>query len=174
MGHVVEFLSPSYRAVGFFYNPNIHPRDEYYRRLEAAWAVCRAGGIPLWTSLYDPSSWFRAIRGRESDLEGGERCKLCFSLRLEATARIAAAASFDLFATTLTTSPHKKARIINEQGEYWARVHAVEYLCSDFKKRHGHRRSLEISKKLGLYRQRYCGCCFSNRPINPSRGLICL
>jgi len=173
-GHVVEFLSPSYRAVGFFYNPNIHPRDEFYRRLEAAWAVCRASGIPLWTSLYDPSGWFWAIRGRESDPEGGERCRLCFSLRLEATARMASGASFDLFATTLTTSPHKNAKVINEEGEHWARVHAVGYLCSDFKKRDGHRRSLEISKKLGLYRQRYCGCRFSNRPVNPPGSLICL
>jgi len=171
---VVESLSPSYRAVGFFYNPNIHPRDEFYRRREDAWAVCRAWGIPLWTPLYDPSSWFRAIRGSESDPEGGERCRLCFSLRLEATARMASGASFDLFATTLTTSPHKNAKVINEEGERWARVHAVGYLCSDFKKRDGHRRSLEISKKLGLYRQRYCGCRFSNRPVNPPGGLICL
>lgn len=177
-GHVVDSLSPAYRLVGLFFNPNIHPRDEFYRRLEAAWAVCRARGIPLWASLYDPTSWFRAVRGRESDPEGGERCRLCFSLRLEATARIASGASFDFFATTLTTSPHKDAGVVNDRGEHWARVHAVGYLRSDFKKRDGYRRSLEISKELGLYRQRYCGCRFSAGAMNssrsPSRGQICL
>lgn len=171
--HAVEALAPSYRMVALFYNPNIHPRDEFYRRLEAASAVCRTMGIPLWVPLYDPSSWFRAVRGTESEPEGGARCRLCFSLRLEATARTASEASFDLFATTLTTSPHKDARAIHEQGAHWARIYAVGYLSADFKKRDGYRRSVELSRELGLYRQRYCGCCFSNRSV-PSSSPICL
>ncbi len=171
--HAVESLAPSYRTVGFFYNPNIHPRDEFYRRLEAASAVCRASGIPLWAPLYDPSPWFQAIRGTEREPEGGARCRLCFSLRLEATARIASKASFDLFATTLTTSPHKDAGAIHETGAHWARACGVGYLSADFKKRDGYRRSVELSRKLGLYRQRYCGCCFSRRSA-PLTGLICL
>lgn len=171
--HAIESLKFSYRTVGLFYNPNLHPRDEFYRRLEAASAVCRASGIPLWTLPPDPSLWFQAIRGTEDEPEGGARCRLCFSLRLETTARIASGASFDLFATTLSTSPHKKAAVIHAVGEHWARVQGVRYLSVDFKKRNGYRRSVEISKKLGLYRQRYCGCRFSNRGT-PSNGPICL
>ncbi|MEW6440713.1 MAG: epoxyqueuosine reductase QueH [bacterium] len=160
--HAIDVLKPCYRLVGCFHNPNIHPGPEYFRRLEAAVIVCRASSIPIWTTLYDPAPWLDAVRGAEQEREGGGRCEICFRQRLEATAEIARLGRFDLFATTLTLSPHKDAGKINSIGEEVASLFSVSYLPSDFKKEHGFHKSIEASRGLGLYRQRYCGCRFSH------------
>jgi predicted adenine nucleotide alpha hydrolase (AANH) superfamily ATPase len=154
-------LRGSYQLAGCFFNPNVQPRDEYFRRLQAAATVCRVQGISVWVPLYDPAPWFAAIQGNEADPEGGRRCEICFDHRLDAVARLAGLCSFDAFATTLTISPHKDARKINEIGERLASAYSVSYLASNFKKQHGFQTTLQKSKDMGLYRQHYCGCCFS-------------
>lgn len=159
--HVLDLLKDSYRLVGYFCNPNVHPRDEYLRRLQGAATASRAKGIPIWVPLYDPESWLASVKGTENEPEGGKRCEICFSIRLAATARLAGLVSFDAFATTLTISPRKDATRINEIGEQLASSSSVSYLPSDFKKQHGFQHSIQKSKAMRLYRQRYCGCCFS-------------
>jgi len=159
--HVIELLKGSYRLVGCFYNPNVQPKEEYFRRLQAAATVCRAQGIPVWVPLYDPEPWLAAVKGNEHEPEGGRRCEICFTHRLDVVARLARRGSLDAFATTLTISPHKDAGEINQIGHELADAYSVAYLSSDFKKQHGFQKSLRKSKELGLYRQHYCGCCFS-------------
>jgi len=117
--------------------------------------------MPLWIPEYRPEEWMSAVRGREADPEGGQRCKTCYQIRLEATASSAQSRSIPFFATTLSVSPHKSSRDINILGEQLAASHEVFFLAHDFKKKDGFRKSVEKSRQLGLYRQRYCGCCFS-------------
>ena len=120
-----------------------------------------AAPVALLEGPYDPQSFLRIARGHESDPEPGERCRLCYELRLRATAKAAAAGGYDYFCTTLSISPHKKADWINEIGERIAAEEGVAWLPSDFKKREGCKRSIELSAKYGLYRQDFCGCEFS-------------
>jgi predicted adenine nucleotide alpha hydrolase (AANH) superfamily ATPase len=112
---------------------------------------------------YEPDAFYGAVRGLEHLPEGAGRCRECFRLRMNVAASHAAKGGFDLFATTLSVSPHKDAGAINELGADLSREHGVEFLHADFKKRGGYQRSVELSKKLGIYRQRYCGCKFSLR-----------
>ena len=163
--HVIDVLHTEFEPVGFFFNPNIHPRKEFVRRLIAAVRVCRAEETGLLIPQYLPGIWMKSMRGKESDREGGARCLDCYRIRLEATARAAKAQGIEAFATTLTISPHKQSREINEIGESIANtVRGVSFLARDFKKRDGFKISVEKSRDLGLYRQHYCGCCFSQKP----------
>ena len=119
--------------------------------------------IELLEAEYDPQEFFNAVKGLENIPEGGERCRKCFELRLGRTAKEAAAHRFDLFATTLTISPLKNAEVLNEVGEEKAKESGTKWLPSDFKKKDGYKRSVELSAKYGLYRQDYCGCVFSKK-----------
>ncbi|MFQ5816192.1 MAG: epoxyqueuosine reductase QueH [Candidatus Hydrothermarchaeaceae archaeon] len=170
--HVVEKLMGSYDVTGFFYNPNIHPRDEYVHRLETARGYAGKIGVELLEGEYDVERWMEATRGYENEPEGGARCPICYRLRLEETAKRAKAGGYDYFATTLTISPHKKAAVINPIGMEMAEKYGVNFHGEDFKKKDGFGHSVEMSKEHGLYRQEYCGCVYSReeRPKRLSRG----
>lgn len=161
--YVLEFLSEYFDVTVFFYNPNIHPQSEYEHRLSEQRRLCGLLNIPLVECVYDTQSFFDSVRGLEQEPEGGARCRKCFELRLDNTARLAKAAGFELFTATLTVSPHKNAGVINDAGLAAARRHKIEWLPCDFKKRGGYQRSIELSRQYELYRQHYCGCTFSKQ-----------
>ena len=160
--YVLEYLTEHFDVTLLFYNPNIRPEAEYDKRLEALRALLEKLPAKRPVTLWEPG-WrgeeFEAVaRGYETEPEGGERCTRCFILRLEETARQAAAGGFDYFGTTLTVSPHKDAAVLNKIGEALGQKYGVKWLPSDFKKRNGYLRSIQLSKEYGLYRQEYCGC----------------
>ncbi len=161
--HVIEMLRREYAVTGYFSNSNIHPAEEYRRRLDAAREVCRRMEIPLVEDEYSPELFFETARGLEREPENGARCLHCYRLRLSETARFAAEHSFGVMASTLTVGPMKKAALINPIGAGEAGRAGVEFLEADWKKKDGYRRSCELSKAFGIYRQHYCGCVFSQR-----------
>ncbi len=161
----VEYLTEHFDVTAFFYNPNIQPKEELNRRLSALKLLIeRFPMVQLIAPDQDENEFSGKIIGHENDPEGGDRCSLCFDLRLGATAKYLSEHndSYDFFATTLTVSPHKDAKRINELGCKLALEYGVSYLESDFKKKNGYLRSIQLSKELGLYRQDFCGCTFSN------------
>lgn len=164
---VLERIADKAKVTVFFFNPNISPADEYEKRLTELKRLISEmkpeNPIELLETEYDPQEFFNAVKGLENIPEGGERCRKCFELRLGRTAKEAAAHRFDLFATTLTISPLKNAEVLNEVGEEKAKEAGAEWLPSDFKKKDGYKRSVELSAKYELYRQDYCGCVFSKR-----------
>lgn len=160
--YALEYLTPFYLVTILFFNPNIHPREEYNKRAEELTKLLSLAVYPNPVEKliveYDPAAFESAAEPFLFEPEGGERCRICFRLRLAETAARAKAGEFDFFATTLTVSPHKAAPVINEIGDLEAESRNVKYLRSDFKKRDGYKRSVELSKQYGLYRQQYCGC----------------
>lgn len=162
--YVVELLQKEFEPTVFFYNPNIHPHEEYQRRLHELEVYCQKNSIPLVTGTYDVEQWFSLVKGMETQEEGRLRCECCYRMRLEETARAAQDQGARYFATTLTVSPHKKAMTINrigrETGERFARV----FYEADFKKEDGFRKSCALSKHYNFYRQTYCGCVYSTPP----------
>ena len=163
--YALECLSPGYAITVLFFNPNIQPEEEYDKRAGEFSKLLSMGVYPNSVDLlvpgYDDAGFEAAAASFRDEPEGGKRCRECFTLRLAETAARAAAGRYDFFATTLTVSPHKNAAVINEIGGIMAAKHAVEYLSSDFKKRDGYKRSIELSRMYGLYRQSYCGCRYS-------------
>jgi epoxyqueuosine reductase len=145
----------------YFDNPNIHPAEEYARRVEAFLKLACRTDADYEIGPYDPDGWYQAVQGHEADPEGGERCRLCIAFRLERTARHALETGFEAFDTVLSTSPHKKSALIHELGASIAQRHGLHFLASDFKKMDGFKRSVELSRLYGLYRQNYCGCEYS-------------
>lgn len=164
--YVLEYLSRFFEITVLFYNPCIHPREEFERRLEEQKKMVElprySNPVKLFIPPYEPQTFFEAVKGLERCPEGGERCKRCFAQRLSFTGNAAKEQGFDYFATTLTVSPHKNQLVINQIGEEYSSP-ATVYLPSDFKKKNGYKRSLELSKEYNLYRQDYCGCIFSKR-----------
>lgn len=163
--YVLEYLSKYFEIDLFYYNPNTYPREEYEKRgreLERLVKLMpftnRVGVVPV---EYDPERFYQAALGQEQEPEGGKRCASCFRLRLERTAQEAKTLGYDFFATTLTVSPYKNVQLINQIGLELEKEYGVRYLVSDFKKREGYKRSIELSRLYGLYRQEYCGCEFS-------------
>lgn len=168
--YVLEYLSTYFPITVFYYNPNISLAEEYQHRLaeQKHLIACfnREGGrypIEVLEGEYVPERFFDMARGMEGCPEGGERCEGCFRLRLEETARQAAAAGADFFTTTLSISPLKNAPLLNRIGEEMASIYGIPWLPSDFKKKNGYKRSVELSEKYELYRQDYCGCVFSKQ-----------
>ena len=163
--YVLEYLAPYFEITDFYYNPNISPESEYNTRAGELERMIREMGIPVEfrSAPYEPAVFFRAVQGMEELPEGGERCRICYELRLREAARIAAAENFDYFTTTLSISPLKNAVWINEIGEALEAEYHVKHLPSDFKKRGGYARSVQLSKEYDLYRQNYCGCIFSKK-----------
>ncbi|WP_330582901.1 epoxyqueuosine reductase QueH [Peptoclostridium sp.] len=163
--HVIEYLSSYFDITVYFYNPNIHPEDEYGKRaIEQKEFIERfppAQSVLFAEGEYDAERFFELSRGLENEPEKGERCTVCFKMRLEKAAQYAFEHGFDYFTTTLSISPHKDATLLNELGEEIEKEKGVEYLHSDFKKKNGYKRSSELSSEYGLYRQDYCGCVFS-------------
>lgn len=166
--YVLAYLCRYFRICVFYYNPNISASDEYrkrvaeQKRLIASYNEERRGyPIDILEGDYEPGRFFAAARGLEGCPEGGERCTRCFELRLGETARRGAAEGFDYFTTTLSISPLKNAKKLNEIGQKLAEEHGIAWLPSDFKKKDGYKRSVELSAQYGLYRQDYCGCTYS-------------
>ncbi|MFV2040682.1 MAG: epoxyqueuosine reductase QueH [Candidatus Hydrothermarchaeales archaeon] len=156
-------LLSEHEVTGFFYNPNIHPREEYdLRRLELE-KYADEQDLPLIVSDYDVERWTGLTRGLEAEPEGGRRCTVCFQMRLEKTAQTAAELGFDAFTTTLSISPHKNSAVINAVGAGVEREKGVLFLAEDFKKQDGFKKSVERSKRHGLRRQSYCGCVYSKK-----------
>ena len=166
--YVLEYLSGVFRISVLYYNPNISPESEYRYRVEELERLIKEqphkNAVELIEGRYDPAEFDRIAAGHESDPEGGGRCRLCYDLRLREAAAIAAERGFDYFTTTLSISPYKNAAWLNEIGAALAQEYGVAYLFSDFKKRGGYKRSIELSAEYGLYRQNYCGCVYSQRP----------
>jgi len=159
--HCVNELVKDYDTTMYFYNPNIHPYGEFVKRLENLEKVADKHKIMIIEGSYDAEAWLEKVKGLEEQPEGGKRCKVCFTMRLTKTAECAKENGFDCFTTTLSVSPHKDAKLINEIGEELALRYGLEWVHSDFKKDGGFKKSTELSKELGLYRQKYCGCFYS-------------
>lgn len=163
--YVLECLFRYFDITVFYYNPNIYPDEEYEHRVkEQQEFLIRypfEREISFMAGEYDKERFYDTIKGTEDFGEGTERCFRCYRLRLEETAKRAKDGGFDYFTTTLSISPMKNAAKLNEIGEETARSVGVRYLTSDFKKKNGYKRSCEISKEYGMYRQDYCGCIYS-------------
>ena len=165
--YVIEYLSQYFSITVFYYNPNISPEEEYrfrsseQKRLIAEMPVKYP--VTYIDEEYDSRQFFEAVKGLENEPEGGKRCEKCFELRLGRTIQLAKEMGFDYAATTLSISPLKNAQLLNEIGKRLSEKQGVNWLGSDFKKKGGYKRSTELSKEYGLYRQNYCGCVFSKR-----------
>ena len=160
--HCLSELSPQIGVTVLYYNPNLDCAEEYEKRKREQLRFLRETGLADFLDCdYAPEDYLFSVRGLEEEKEGGARCAVCFRLRLERTAREAKARGFDYFATTLTVSPLKNAKLINTIGFAVAEEVGVPYLPSDFKKRGGYLHSVRLSEEYGLYRQDYCGCAFS-------------
>ena len=163
---VLEYLENKMDITLYFYNPNISDREEFYYRLSELQRFVeeRAGKVfPIITPQYDPEEFFSASKGMEDLPEGAARCFGCYDIRLRKTAEAAADGGFDFFTTTLSVSPYKNAEKLNNIGTELQAEYGVRYLISDFKKKNGYLRSIELSSMYDLYRQDYCGCEFSFR-----------
>jgi len=158
---VFERLREKYTVIGFFHNPNIHPEEEYRKRLKDAVYVAETMNFPLEIPAYNPQEWLDAVKGLEQEPERGKRCRICFRFNLLATAKKAHERRIPYFTTTLTISPHKNTADIFEAGKEAAAEFGSEFVAVDFKKKDGFKRSLILSREMNLYRQNYCGCCFS-------------
>lgn len=156
-----KLLADGLNPVGFFYNPNIHPEEEYKRRLDEFIKFAKLKNYPFLIDECDSQVWFEAIKGFEEEKEGGKRCEICFRLRLEKTVICAKENNFVGFTTVLTISPHKNSAVINQIGRELSEKHNIPFLEENFKKNDGFKKSLEFSKQYNLYRQQYCGCVFS-------------
>lgn len=165
--YVLEYLADFFNITIFYYNPNITEEAEYRKRVTEEQRLISQ--MPLKNSVsflegkYDPERFFEMAKGMENIPEGGERCFKCYRLRIAETADIAKEKGFDYFTTTLSISPLKNAQKLNEIGGEEAERVGVPYLFSDFKKREGYKRSIQLSAQYGLYRQNYCGCIYSKQ-----------
>ena len=158
---VLEFLSKYFDIDVYYYNPNIYPKEEYIKRKEEQKRLLNNLNINYIEGDYDTDLFNLKIKGLESEPEGGSRCFECIKLRMEKTAFYAKANNYEYFTTTLSVSPHKNSKMINEIGYALEKDIGVKYLYSDFKKNNGYKRSIDLSKKYNLYRQDYCGCQYS-------------
>ncbi len=162
--YCLEYLHEHFDITALFYNPNIYPESEYTARENELLRLIDEFGfddIKIMKVDFNPDEFYSAVKGYEGCKEGGERCKICYRLRLEKAAKEASKNGFDYFCTTLSISPLKSAETLNTIGLELEKEYGVKYLLSDFKKKEGYKRSIELSKEHNLYRQDYCGCVFS-------------
>lgn len=188
--YVLEYLREYFDITVFFYNPNISGRVEYERRIqeeirlieaynrqvqtgnfENMHSTEKAGLIEILEVCYEPTEFYEAVKGYEHCKEGGERCRKCFELRLSKSAKAAKEGGFDYFTTTLTISPLKNADWLNEIGRCVGEKEGIPFLPSDFKKKDGYKRSIQLSKEFDLYRQDFCGCGFSKAEMEEKRKM---
>lgn len=163
---VLEFLNRYFNVTLFFYNPNISPESEFDFRLDELKRLVKEMNLKDINTIapeYNPKEFEDMAMGLEDIPEGGARCKKCYRLRLLAAIKYAAENNFGYVTTTLTVSPHKNADWLNEIGIELSKEYGANYLCSDFKKKDGYKRSIELSRQYNLYRQNYCGCIYSKR-----------
>ena len=167
--YVIEYLTKYFDITIFYYNPNISPIDEYLKRkdeqIRLITKINNINNIDIMDCDYDNDIYEEKVKGLENEPERGNRCTVCFKLRLEKTAVNAKKLDYDYFGTTLTLSPYKNADLINKIGLDLEKKYNIKYLVSDFKKKDGYKRSIELSKKYDLYRQNYCGCKYSKRDL---------
>ena len=168
--YVLEYLSRYFEITVFYYNPNIFPESEYTKRILEQQALIEKmktiHPVSFLAGSYDKEKFYDMAKGLEKAKEGGVRCYGCYELRLRETAYLAKMGGYDYFTTTLSISPLKNAEKLNEIGTRLGEEYGVSYLQSDFKKKNGYKRSIELSKEYGLYRQDYCGCEFSVRDVS--------
>lgn len=169
----IEVLSKYFMVIVFYYNPNISSDEEYKKRVAEQIRFIKEFDTPNKVEFiegdYEPDVFFKEVKGLEKEPEGGKRCFKCYELRLRKTAELAKAEAYDYFTTTLTISPLKNSVKLNETGLKLQEEYGVNYLLSDFKKQEGYKRSIELSKEYGLYRQNYCGCVYSRQQILMSK-----
>lgn len=161
--YCVEYLSKYFDITLYFYNPNIESSDEFEKRFIEFEKIVQRFNVKVIKETYDDSEFYSVVKGHEMDKEGGDRCMLCYRLRLEKSFNYAKEHHFDYFASTLSISPYKNAQKLNTIGEDISKGASVAYLVNDFKKRGGYLRSTILSKEMNLYRQEYCGCVYSKR-----------
>ena len=165
--YCLQYLSEYFSITLLYYNPNIYPEEEYFKRVEEQKRLIEEmdfkNPVSFIEGSFDPKEFYNAVKGLENIKEGGERCFRCYELRLREAAEYAKKGDFDYFTTTLSISPLKNAQKINEIGEKLAVEYGVKHLPSDFKKKEGYKKSTLLSKEYGLYRQDYCGCIFSRK-----------
>lgn len=161
--YVLEYLSEIFDMTLYFYNPNITEKEEYEKRFLEWKRLCADFPVKVEEGKYEPEKFLEMAEGMEEMPEGGTRCFLCYEMRMREAARVAAEQGADYFTTSLSISPHKNAAKINEIGERLSEEYGVKHLPSDFKKKNGYKRSIELSKEYHLYRQDYCGCIYSRR-----------
>ena len=163
--YCMEYLTKYFDITLLFYNPNMDSAREYDKRKDELLRLIKEAGFPVKAVIrdYEPEVFYESVKGHESDPEGGERCFICYELRMREAAEFAAEGGYDFFTTSLSISPYKNAEKINEIGERLGQKYGVRHLVSDFKKRDGYKRSIELSEQYHLYRQDYCGCVYSRR-----------
>ena len=162
--YCLEYLSEYFDITVFYFNPNIEDFEferRYNEQVRLVGEMKTKRPVEVVRGAHDTELYYKAVAGHENDPEGGERCKICFELRLEEAAKYAKEQRFDFFTTTLSISPLKDSQVLNAIGSRISEKYGVRYLYSDFKKRNGYLRSIELSKKHSLYRQDYCGCIYS-------------
>lgn len=163
--YVLNYLSDYFLITILYYNPNIDTKEEYEKRKNEQIRLIQEmpfkNPVTILDCSYESEKYYASVKGLELEKEGGSRCAICYNLRLEKTAQIASLHHFDYFGTTLSVSPYKNAQVLNELGKNLEQKYQVAYLYSDFKKREGYKKSIELSKKYALYRQNYCGCVYS-------------
>lgn len=161
--YVLEYLTRYFEITVFYYNPNISPEEEYRHRVDEIQRLIRemCPSVRFLEGRYEPERFVEVAKGLEQEPECGKRCHKCYRLRLEETAIEAKRGGFEYFTTTLSISPQKDSAVLNSIGQEISDLYGVPYLFSDFKKREGYKRSIELSAKFCLYRQNYCGCVFS-------------
>jgi len=167
---VIERLAEDYEVIAVWYNPNIDPAEEHDLRLEGMRRVAELSGVPLVELEHDPGAWAEACAGLMAEPEGGARCGVCFRMRLALVARWAEERGISALATTLTVSPHKSARRVNVLGQEVCRDRRIAFVAEDFKQRDGFRRSVELSREWGIYRQTWCGCAPAREGVGRRPG----
>lgn len=162
---VLTLLVNYFKVDVYYYNPNIYPESEFIKRKNEQERILKEldNNIKFIEGIYDYNLYKEMVKGQENEKEGGLRCKTCISLRMEEACNYAKEKGYDFFTTTLSVSPHKNSKMINEIGYNLQKKYNIPYLYSDFKKKDGYKKSIELSKKYDLYRQDYCGCEFSIR-----------
>ena len=161
--YVIDLLNTYFDLSLYFYDPNIHPQEEYIRRRDEAQRHAAAESIDFHEGPYDVERWHELTKDNKADPEKGDRCRICYEMRLEAAARFALRLECQYFTTVLSVSPHKDAKRINETGLRLSEELGIKYLPADFKKREGFKKTVEMGKAYGFYRQDYCGCIYSKR-----------
>lgn len=171
--YVLEYLTEYFDIIVYYYNPNISPMGEYEKRIAEQKRLISEmkfkNSVSFIEGTYNHDEFISLTRGLENLPEGGERCSLCYEMRLEAAAQKAAEINADYFTTTLSVSPYKNTAKLNTIGLKFAMEYGVPYLVSDFKKNNGYKRSIELSTEYGLYRQNFCGCIFSKKEAEERR-----
>ena len=158
---VIDELKGRYDLTVFFYNPNIHPEEEYLKRKAEVIKICTEWQVPMIDMDYETEKWYKVINSLEKEPEGGARCKECFKLRLEKTAQYARENNFDIFCTTLTSGRNNKAEVINQIGKMLGEKYGVKFFETDWKKNGRQEKAKKMIEERKIYRQNYCGCVYS-------------